>query len=653
MLVIKDLTVRIGGKILLDHANAHVLANHRTALVGRNGAGKSTLLKVIRGELQGDTGSVECRTGIRTGFLAQETPDGPESLLDTVLAADVERSSLLTEAETATDPTRISDIHIRLSDIDAHSAPARASRILAGLGFDEEAQQQSCSDFSGGWRMRVALAAVLFAEPEFLLLDEPSNYLDLEATLWLENHLRRFPHTLMLVSHDRQLLNNVADNILHLEGQTLTRYAGNYDAFEAARYERLEQDAAARVRHETQRKHLQSFVDRFSAKATKARQAQSRVKMLEKMKPPPALVAENGITFRFPDPKQLPPPLITLDNASVGYDGKAVLNNLSLRIDMDDRIALLGSNGNGKSTFAKLLAGRLKAMSGDVRMPGKIKVGYFAQHQIDEFSPGDTAFQHMQRLMPSEGEARVRARLGQFSFTKDMSDLSVERLSGGEKARLLFALISHAAPHMLILDEPTNHLDVDSREALIQALNDYQGAVLLISHDPHLVELAADRLWLVEGGAVAAYDGDMQDYRQKVLGQKSRNQKSAKQKKAQSPAATGNKKQQRQAKAKARALAKAQTGDEAGENRGENGALPRARPKGSRTDPRKAARKAERKLEGLSAELAEIEVQLSNPALYQQESRNNLDKLTKQRAAVTESVEIAEQEWLVAQEAAE
>jgi len=528
MLHINDITYRIGDRVLFQGATAAINAGHKVGFVGKNGAGKSTLLKMILGELGSETGSISMPSRTRVGSVAQEAPGTEISLLDTVLEADTERNDLLIRAETETDPHEIAEIQTRLADIDAHSAPARAATILAGLGFDEEAQKRPCSEFSGGWRMRVALAAVLFAEPDLLLLDEPTNYLDLEGTLWLESYLKAYPYTVLLVSHDRDLLNKVVDHILHLENEKLTLYTGGYDQFEATRRARLELQMAMKKKQEAERRHLESFVDRFRYKASKARQAQSRVKMLEKMQPIAAVMESRIIPFKFPQPERLSPPIITMEGVSVGYEpGKPILKDIDLRIDQDDVIALLGANGNGKSTFAKLLSDRLKAETGRVRRSPTLKIGYFAQHQLDELNEAWTPYQYYEDLLPDKTEAQRRSQLGAVGFGKEKSDTKIENLSGGEKARLLMALAVFHKPHMLILDEPTNHLDVDSREALVQAINDYEGAVLLISHDRHLISLCADRLWLVENSGVHSFDGDIDDYREHLLALRrgSRNQK--------------------------------------------------------------------------------------------------------------------------------
>jgi ATP-binding cassette subfamily F protein 3 len=519
MLTITDLTYRIAGRTIIEQASLSLAAGQRAGLIGRNGTGKSTLLKLIAGSLQADSGDIRMSGRARIGMLSQEAPSGPISLLETVLAADTERHTLLIEAEHCTDPHRIADLHQRLVDIGAHAAPARAAEILHGLGFDAEAQARPCSDFSGGWRMRVALAAVLFSTPDLLLLDEPTNHLDLEATIWLENYLRRYPHTILIVSHDRELLNKSVERIIHLQDRKFTVYSGGYDTFERTRSEQMALQAATAVKQDAQRKHMQAFVDRFRYKASKARQAQSRLKALAKLPPITAVVEDHAIEFDFPQPTELPPPLITLDDASVGYEeGKPILKRLNLRLDPDDRIALLGSNGNGKSTFVKLLAGRLQPMEGEMRRSSKLRVGYFAQHQSEELDLQSTPLQTMARVAPTLTAQQCRAHLGRFDFGANKVETKVGSLSGGEKARLLLALMSHSAPNILLLDEPTNHLDIDSRRALVQAINEFAGAVVLISHDPTLVELTVDRLWLVKDGTCQPFDGDLDDYRNQISG---------------------------------------------------------------------------------------------------------------------------------------
>ncbi|MBS0563059.1 MAG: ABC-F family ATP-binding cassette domain-containing protein [Proteobacteria bacterium] len=517
MLRISDITYSVEGRPLFEAASATIPTGHKVGLVGQNGTGKTTLFRLIRGELALEGGEIALPSRARIGGVAQEVPSSSTSLLDTVLAADEERASLLAESHHAADPHRIAEIQHRLADIDAWSAEGRASAILRGLGFDAEAQRRPCSDFSGGWRMRVALAGVLFAQPDLLLLDEPTNYLDLEGALWLESYLAKYPHTVIIISHDRGLLNRAVGSILHLEGRKLTYWAGPYDQFARQRAELRANQAAEAKKQEARRAHLQSFVDRFKAKASKAVQAQSRVKMLEKMQPILAPEEAKKVVFTFPEPEQLSPPIITMDGASVGYDGPPVLRRLSLRIDQDDRIALLGKNGEGKSTLSKLLAGKLAPMGGTLTRSSKLRIGYFAQHQVDELHLDETPLQHIQRQRPAEGQAKLRARLAGFGLGADQADTLVARLSGGQKARLSLLLATLDAPHLLILDEPTNHLDIESREALVEALTEYSGAVILVSHDMHLLGLVADRLWLVKGGAVQPYSGDLEGYRRELL----------------------------------------------------------------------------------------------------------------------------------------
>ncbi len=530
MLSMKNISFTLEGRKLIDNSTVSIPTGHKVGIVGRNGAGKTTLFKLIRGEWPLDEGEIEIPRGARIGGIAQEVPSGPESLISVVLAADVERTDLLAEAETATDPTRIGDIYMRLADIEAHSAEARAASILHGLGFDNDAQQQPCSDFSGGWRMRVALAAVLFSQPDFLLLDEPTNYLDLEGSIWLENYLTRYPHTVLIISHDKALLNRSVTQILHLDQQKLTLYTGNYDTFENTRRAKLEQLVSQKKKQDTQREHMQSFIDRFRAKASKAKQAQSRIKALARMGTLAPIVGDHVTPFNFPKPEELSPPIIRLENASVGYDGKVVLRNLDLRIDQDDRIALLGANGQGKSTFAKLLADRLQVMSGSKHTSSKLRVGFFAQHQVDELDLDETPIQHIQRLRPKELPGKIRSRLAAGGMTADTVETKVGRLSGGQKARLSLMIATIDAPHMIILDEPTNHLDIQSREALVAALTQYTGAVILVSHDQSLIELVADRLWLVKDGNVTPYTEDMDAYRKMLLSERGGLPKSEKKK---------------------------------------------------------------------------------------------------------------------------
>lgn len=519
MLTIDNVTVRLGGRAILERASATVPVGARVGLIGRNGAGKSTLMKTLIGEIEPDDGEISKPARARIGYIAQEAPSGSMTPEEVVLASATERAALLAELETCTDMDRMGDVHERLLAIDAYAAPARAAKILSGLGFDEDMQQRPVDSFSGGWKMRIALGALLFSEPDILLLDEPSNHLDLEATLWLENFLKSYPATLVVISHERDLLNKVVDHILHLQGGQLTLYPGGYDAFEKQRAERAAQIAAAKASQEAQAARLRDYVARNSARASTAKQAQSRAKMLAKMQPIAALMEDPSLSFDFPDPSEMKSPMITLEQAAVGYGAAPpILKRLNFRIEADDRIALLGRNGNGKTTLARLLAAQLAPAEGAVNAPGKLKVGYFTQYQVEELAGEETPLDLMTRAMQGQSPAAVRAQLGRFGFSGPRATQRVEKLSGGERARLALALITRDAPHLLILDEPTNHLDVDAREALVQALNDYSGAVILISHDRHMVELTADRLLLVDGGTAREYDGSMDDYIDFILG---------------------------------------------------------------------------------------------------------------------------------------
>ncbi|MCK6451094.1 MAG: ATP-binding cassette domain-containing protein [Alphaproteobacteria bacterium] len=625
MLSISNLTFRYGGRAIFDRAGVAVAAGHRCGLIGRNGSGKSTLLKLILGELHPDEGAIDLPTRARVGHLSQQAPEGVTALIDFVLAADIERAALLGEAETATDPGRIAEIHDRLATIRAHSAPARAAAILAGLGFDHEAQQRPLDDYSGGWRMRVALAATLFANPDLMLLDEPSNHLDLEARLWLEAFLAQYPGTLILVSHDRDLLNAVVEEIVHIDGGKLVMYRGDYDNYERTRAERQALRAAEAAKQLAQRRHIQSFIDRFRYKASKARQAQSRIKMLERMGSLAPVARDEEIAFDFPSPEKLAPPILTLERVEAGYvPGKPVLRRLDLRIDMDDRIALLGQNGNGKSTLLKLLTRRLEPMGGSMRRAQKLRVGYFDQEQAQAFSADRTAYHHLAELMPDRPEVKLRAHLGRFGFAQDRADRRVGELSGGERARLLFALITRDAPHLLLLDEPTNHLDIEARDALVTALNAYDGAVVLVSHDPRLVAATADRLWLVADGTCRPFDGDLDDYRRHVTGERR--------------AAERNGAQRPDAPAKPRAA----------NRRDDRRAAAEAR---ERMKPlRRAVQAAEVKMQSLHREKEELERRLADPASYSG-APAGLAQINRSLAATRAALDAAEAEWLAAHEA--
>ena len=609
MLKISNISYSVEGRPLFDGASASIPDGHKVGLVGRNGTGKTTLFRLIRAELALEGGHLSLPSQAQIGGVAQEVPSNEVSLIDTVLAAHSERASLLAEAETATDPIRIADIQTRLSDIDAWSAEARAASILKGLGFDREKQAMPCSAFSGGWRMRVALAGVLFAQPDLLLLDEPTNYLDLEGAIWLESYLAKYPHTVIIISHDRGLLNRSVGSILHLEDRKLTFYNGAYDTFAKTRAARLATAEAEAKKQAARRAHLQSYVDRFRYKADKARQAQSRLKAIARLEPITRPQEAALRRFSFPEPEELSPPILRVEDGIVGYDGTAVLSKLDLRIDQDDRIALLGQNGEGKSTLAKLISDRLTPMGGRVVRSSKLRIGYFAQHQVDELHIDETPLDHIRRLRPSKTPAQIRAILGGFGIGAEQAETLVGRLSGGQKARLSLLLATLDAPHMLILDEPTNHLDIESREALLEALTAYSGAVILISHDMHLLSLVADRLWLVKDGKVTPYEDDLETYRKELLG-------------SDKPAA-----QQAPKKPK-----------------------PKRASRDKILTLRSEVRKCEARLEKLNEMRDKLAEKLADPALYDETRIGELATWNSKYAEVMDALERAENLWMVAQD---
>ncbi len=537
MLSISNLTYKIGARTILEEVNLAVMDGWRVGVIGLNGAGKSTLFKLIAGSLQADGGTISLNQRQRMGWVRQDVPETDAPLIDLVLAAHEEMAQLWRDSETEEDPNKIADIYQRLADLDAYSAPAKAATLLRGLGFREDQLNEPFSSFSGGWQMRVMLAAALFVEPDLLLLDEPTNHLDLEAIMWLETYLINYPHTLLIISHDRELLNKCVDHVVHVDKKKLTLYTGNYDTFERERAFRLGLQQKMHEKQMAARAHMQKFVDRFKAQASKARQAQSRVKALEKMDIVDAVIMDRAVRFSFPNPEKIASPMIALNHADVGYtEGKPVLKRVNDNIDRDDRIALLGANGNGKSTLIKLIAGKLGVMKGDIFRSGKLRIGYFSQHQTDELELDSTPYQEMFRMLkqkfPDITETKIRAKLGQFGFSRELSDNLISSLSGGEKARLMFAFMSFDAPHLLLLDEPTNHLDIEAREALVQALNDYEGAIVIVSHDPNMVERVADRLWLIKDGAVRNFDGDLEDYRKFTIQSRREERKEEKQQNA-------------------------------------------------------------------------------------------------------------------------
>jgi len=618
MLHITDMTYRIAGRALFDGASCTVPARAKVGLIGPNGAGKTTLFKLITGELSPESGEIRLRKDVRIGQVAQEAPGTDDTLIEFVLKADRERTALMDELETTEDPNRIAEIHMRLVDIDAHSAEARAGSVLNGLGFDAEAQKRACREFSGGWRMRVALAAVLFTEPDLLLLDEPTNYLDLEGALWLESYIARYPHTVIMISHDRDLLNRAVTSILHLDALKLAFYRGGYDQFDRQRRQQQELQQKFIKKQQEQRKHMEAFVERFRYKASKAKQAQSRLKALAKLEPIAALADATMLPIELPQPKsELAPPIVTLEGASVGYaPGKPVLRHLDLRIDPDDRIGLLGQNGNGKSTFAKLLSGRLTVEDGELRRSGKLEIAYFAQHQLDELRPRETAVDHVARLMPGVPEAKVRSRVARMGLMTSRMNTRAEDLSGGEKARLLLGLATFSEPHLLILDEPTNHLDIDAREALVQALNTYEGAVILISHDRHLLEACADRLWLVADGTVTPYADDLDAYRRKIGERGSKKSGDVARKQAEAEAANSQERRRQSADLRARMA-----------------------------PLRKEVKAAEKAIESLNRKLEKLDRTLADGTIFN-DRPDEAARLAKERSDTLSEIVAAEERWL-------
>ncbi len=622
MLSIANLTYRVGGRTIIENASLNVTDGWRVGVVGVNGAGKSTLFKLIAGDLQSDGGSINLSGHQRFGMVRQDIPEVDTPLIDLVLAENKEMAALWHRAETEEDPNEIAEIYQRLADMDAYSAPAKAATLLTGLGFKEHQLTEPFSAFSGGWRMRVALAAALFVEPDFLLLDEPTNHLDLEAIMWLESYLVSYPHTLMIISHDRELLNKCIDHVIHVDKQKLTLYGGNYDAFEHERALRAGLQQKMFEKQQAERAHMQKFIDRFKAKASKAAQAQSRVKAMERMDLVEAVIADRAVKFIFPNPDPIPSPMISITKADVGYvEGQPILRNLMENVDFDDRIALLGANGNGKSTMMKLIAGKLDVMRGEMFRSTKLRIGYFSQHQTEELDVDSTPYLEMLKLMSDRDknvkESYVRAKLGAFGFSHDLANNKISSLSGGEKARLLFAFMSFDAPHLLLLDEPTNHLDIDAREALVQALNAYEGAIVIVSHDPHMVERVADRLWLVKDGKCQDFDGDLEDYRKFTIQQR-REERAA----------------DRKAKDKEDAQAAVAVEPE-----------PAAAPekKLNNADKRKAA-DAEKKITQLTKKKEELETLMADPTFYS--SGKDVSGTQTQYQKIAKELEEQEAIWL-------
>ena len=609
MIKIEKILFSIGGRKLLDTGNITIPSGHKIGVVGRNGTGKTTLFGLIKGDLELESGQIILPKNAKINDVKQEVSENDLSVLETILAADEERETLLKQSKTEKDPDRIAEIQIRLEDIGAWSAEARASTILKGLGFNEEDNHLPCKSFSGGWRMRISLAAVLFNQPDLLLLDEPTNYLDLEGTIWLENYLATYPHTVLVISHDRNLLNNCVNSILHLEDKNLTYYSGNYEKFAETRMAQLESKLSEIKKQDKTRQHLQSFVDRFRYKAKKAKQAQSRLKALGKLKTI-SLPKERALKkILFPAPEELASPLVSIEDGSTGYNNKPILSKLNLRIDFDDKIALLGKNGEGKSTLSKLLANRVPLLSGSLIKSSQLRIGYFSQHQTDELRKGETPFEHLSRARPSKSVSERKKILGGFGIGSDQSELKVSAMSGGQKARLLLLLATLDNPHLLILDEPTNHLDIESREALIEALTKFSGAVILVSHDFHLLSLVSDKLWLVNNGTVCPYEEDLETYRSDILLNKSR-------KNLKTPKNSGDKKEFQK-----KVLA-------------------------YKSEVKKCEDRLE-KLQNMKKKVADI---LSSQALYADEKLKELEKWNKKLSEINEAIKRAEDLWIQAQE---
>lgn len=622
MLQITNLTYDAYGRRFFDGASLTLTPGTKAGLVGLNGVGKSTLFGLILGKSQPGGGEITTPKGWRVASVDQEIAASPQHLIDAVLAIDTRRASLLKALETA-DPMQQAEIHHDLYAIGADRAPSRAAEILSGLGFSNADLTRPISDFSGGWRMRAALAGALLAEPDLLLLDEPTNYLDLEGALWLEAKLKRYPNAALMISHDRDLLNESVDAIVHVVGQRLDYYSGNYDNFERMRAEKARLNAANAAKQEAERAHLQAFVDRFRAKASKASQAQSRMKKLEKLPPIAATIQDRVAPFRLPSPeKELAPPILRLDDASVGYGDTVILRNINIRLDPDDRIGVLGVNGAGKSTFAKLLAGALAEMHGTQWRDRRMTVAWFHQHQIEAMDPEDTPLEMMRRARPDETESKRRGRLGSFGMTVEKVETKVKDLSGGERARLLLNMVAMDGPHLLILDEPTNHLDIDSRRALLDALNDYEGAVLIITHDRSLVELVADKLWLVNDGTVKTYTGSMDDYAKLVVERAKTATREEAQAAAKDKPASVNTKEARKAAAAAR-----------------NAIAPL----------KKKADDLERQIETLGNKIKMIDLKLSDPDIYVKAPAEAV-RLGKEKAKLEDDLVKMEGDWMEAAE---
>ncbi|MGX5864406.1 ABC transporter ATP-binding protein [Enterobacter cloacae] len=625
MIVFSSLQIRRGVRVLLDNATATINPGQKVGLVGKNGCGKSTLLALLKNEISADGGNFTYPGNWQLAWVNQETPALSEPALDYVIDGDREYRKLEAELNAANernDGHAIATVHGKLDAIDAWTIRSRASSLLHGLGFSNEQLERPVSDFSGGWRMRLNLAQALICRSDLLLLDEPTNHLDLDAVIWLEKWLKSYQGTLILISHDRDFLDPVVDKIIHIEQQNMFEYTGNYISFERQRATRLAQQQAMYESQQQRVAHLQSFVDRFKAKASKAKQAQSRIKMLERMEMIAPAHVDNPFHFSFREPESLPNPLLKMEKVSAGYGDRIILDTIKLNLVPGSRIGLLGRNGAGKSTLIKLLAGELNPVSGEIGLAKGIKLGYFAQHQLEFLRADESPIQHLARLAPQEMEQKLRDYLGGFGFQGDKVTENTERFSGGEKARLVLALIVWQRPNLLLLDEPTNHLDLDMRQALTEALIEFEGALVVVSHDRHLIRSTTDDLYLVHDGKVEPFDGDLEDYQQwltDVQKQENQPEESAKENANSAQA----RKDQKRREAELR----------------------------TQTQPlRKEIARLEKEMEKLNATLAAVEEKLGDSELYDQSRKAELTDCLQTQAKTKSSLEECEMAWLDAQE---
>ncbi|RUO56500.1 ATP-binding cassette domain-containing protein [Pseudidiomarina homiensis] len=623
MISIRGMALMRGGNVLLQNSDITIFPGHHVGVVGRNGTGKSSLFALMRGELQVEQGECDVPKQWRIASVKQETPGLEQAALDYVLDGDTELRALedqLKQAEVQNDGHAIGRLHDQLATIGAYEAPARAASLLAGLGFSDEQFQQPVKAFSGGWRMRLNLAQALIARADLLLLDEPTNHLDVDAIFWLEDWLQRFPGTLLLISHDRDFLDAVCQQIVHIEQQTATSYNGNYSSFERQYAEQIAQQQAQFEKEQAQRKHLQKYIDRFRYKASKARQAQSRIKALERLTASAPLVANSQFQFGFRDPEQLPNPLLTLDDVQAGYGDTVILRSIKFNLVPGSRIGLLGRNGAGKSTLVKLLAGELQPQQGTLQLNSGIKLGYFAQHQLELLDSQATPLQHIQRLDAHATEQQLRDFLGSFGFSGDQATRQVAPMSGGEKARLVLAIIVYQKPNLLLLDEPTNHLDSVMREALVYALQDFAGAMVIVSHDRHLLRTTVDEFFLVANAQVQPFDGDLDSYHEWL-----QNQQKARSESQESPSSpkVDRKTEKREAAARRQQL-----------------------------KPFKdAVANYEKEVHKCEQALADINAQLADNSLYEAENKPRLTELLQQQASLQQTLSQAEEQWMEAEEA--